>query len=251
MKKILLSFPIILMITIFFYPTISNSNSTGSPGGKTGSPNDISNCMACHTDAQTGQSATITTNIPSTGYEPGVIYSITVMINSSGVFGINGFEITCEDNTTNSKAGSFAISNPNSTQFTNNGNAVTHTYSGNSLQSWSFNWVAPISGTGNITFYAALIEGGYPMGNSGDIFSTTTLSFNESIVNSSINSSKVDDFSYNFFCKTITSNTNISVYDIKGKLVLTSNSRFTDISHLNTGTYILRSEEKSQIVILN
>ena len=157
MKKILLSFPIILMITIFFYPTISNSNSTGSPGGKTGSPNDISNCMACHSDAQTGQSATITTNIPSTGYEPGVIYNITVMINSSGVFGINGFEITCEDNTTNSKAGSFAISNPNSTQFTNNGNAVTHTYSGNTLESWSFNWLAPISGTGDITFYAALI----------------------------------------------------------------------------------------------
>lgn len=251
MKKILLSLPIILIITFFLHPKISNSNSTGSPGGKTGSPSDISNCMACHTDSQTAQAATITTNIPSTGYEPGNIYNITVMINTSGVFGVNGFEITCEDNTTNSKAGSFAITNPNITKFTNNSNAVTHTYAGNSLESWSVNWEAPISGTGDITFYAALIEGRYPMGNSGDIFSTTTLSFNESIVNSTINSSKMDDFSFNFLSKTIVSKTNISVYDIKGKLILNTNSRLTDISHLNSGTYILKTKEKSQIVILN
>ncbi len=251
MKKILLTFPIFLMTIIFFYPTISNSNSTGSPGGKTGSPNDISNCMACHTDAQTGQSATITTNIPSTGYEPGVTYSITVMINSSVVFGVNGFEITCEDNITNSKAGSFAITNPNTTKFTNNGNAVTHTYAGNSLESWSFNWIAPISGTGNITFYAAFIQGSYPVGNSGDLFSTATLSFNESIINSTISSNKMEEFSFNFLSKTIVSKTNVLVYDIKGKLVLSTNSRLTDISHLNSGTYILKSKEKSQIVILN
>ena len=34
-------------------------------------------------------------------------------------------------------------------------------------------------------------------------------------------------------------------------LVLTTNSRLTDISHLNTGIYILRSEERSQKIILN
>ena len=89
------------------------------------------------------------------------------------------------------------------------------------------------------------------MGNSGDLFSTTTLSFNEAIVNSTLNPSKRDDFIFNLFSKTIESSTTISVYDIKGELVLTTNSRLTDISHLNTGIYILRSEERSQKIILN
>ena len=253
MQKTLTLIPttLALALAILFYPTTSNSNSTGSPGGKTGSPNDIGNCMACHSDAQTGQGATITTNIPSTGYEPGNTYNITIMINTVGGFGINGFEVTCEENTTNSKAGSFGITNPTSTQFTNNGSAVTHTTGGNNSGSWSFNWVAPIAGTGNITFYGAFIEGAYPMGNSGDLFSTTTLSFNEAIVNSTLNPSKRDDFIFNLFSKTIESSTTISVYDIKGELVLTTNSRLTDISHLNTGIYILRSEERSQKIILN
>ena len=40
MKRYLLIIPITIALAIFFYPTTSNSNSTGSVGGKTGSPND-------------------------------------------------------------------------------------------------------------------------------------------------------------------------------------------------------------------
>ena len=47
---------------------------------------------------------------------------------------------------------------------------------------WSFNWEAPLSGTGNVTFYGAFIEAGYPIGlNQGDYFSSTTLSASEFI----------------------------------------------------------------------
>ena len=92
MKKYLLIIPITIALAIFFYPTTSNSLSTGSPGGKTGSPNDIGNCMGCHTDAQQGQGATITTNIPSTGYEAGNTYNITAVLNGSVPQNISGFE---------------------------------------------------------------------------------------------------------------------------------------------------------------
>ena len=160
MKKHLLIIPVSIALVIFFYPTTSNSNSTGSVGGKTGSPTDGANCTQCH-GAQQGQGATITTDIPSTGYEPGNIYNITVGLNPVVGSDPNGFEVTCEDNTTNTKAGSFGITNPTYTQFTNNSSAVTHTTAGNSLGTWSFNWVAPIAGTGDITFYGAFIEAGY------------------------------------------------------------------------------------------
>ena len=47
---------------------------------------------------------------------------------------------------------------------------------------WSFDWEAPLSGTGNVTFYGAFIEAGYPIGlNQGDYFSSTTLSASEFI----------------------------------------------------------------------
>ena len=44
MKKHLLIIPVSIVLAIFFYPTTSNSNSTGSVGGKTGSPTDGSSC---------------------------------------------------------------------------------------------------------------------------------------------------------------------------------------------------------------
>ena len=67
MNKLLTSLCIIFGLLISLYPTISTSNSTGSPGGKTGSPSDVSNCMGCHSDAGAGDGADISTNIPNDG----------------------------------------------------------------------------------------------------------------------------------------------------------------------------------------
>jgi len=250
MKKPLLLIPITIALVIFFYPTTSNSNSTGSIGGKTGSPIDGANCTQCHA-AQQGQGATITTDIPSTGYEPGNIYNITATINSGlGNGGPNGFEVTCEENTNGTKAGSFGTSDPINTQFTNNSNAVTHTAAGNSLNTWNLTWEAPMAGTGDITFYGAFIEGSYPMGNLGDLFNSTTVSFNEAIVNSTINLSEENNFTFNSANNTIETINTVSVYDINGKLAFITNEKLTNISYLYKGIYILKSENKTQKIII-
>ncbi len=250
MRKSLLLIPVTIALVIFFYPTTSNSNSTGSVGGKTGSPTDGTNCTQCH-GAQQGQGATITTDIPSTGYEPGNIYNITATINSGlGTGGPNGFEVTCEENTNDTKAGSFGTSDPINTQFTNNSNAVTHTAAGNSLNTWSLTWEAPMAGTGDITFYGAFIEGGYPIGNQGDLFNSTTVSFNEAIVNSTINLSEENNFTFNSANNTIETINTVSVYDINGKLVFFTNEKLTNISYLNKGIYILKSENKTEKIII-
>jgi len=177
MKKYIFILGSIIAIAILFYPTTSNSNSTGSVGGKTGSPMDNSDCTSCHNVLSTTVSTTdISSNIPSTGYIPGNTYTITT---SSWA---DGFEITCEENTGNTKTGTFFNTNPSTTQLVNNGDAITHTAAGNLLNSWSFDWEAPSGGTGDVTFYGAFITAGYPIGsNVGDYLTLNTLSVIEFI----------------------------------------------------------------------
>ena len=182
MKKILLLFSIIITVLILLYPENSNSTSTGSPGGKTGSPMDNSNCTSCHSTTPLSGS-TITTNIPTNGYVPGTVYTITANITSGGGgFNLQGFELTSEENTTNTKIGTFFITDASTTQLVNNGNAVTHTAGGNNLSTWNFDWEAPSSASGDVTFYGAFIEAGYPSGNTGDYFSDYTLTVSPSCV---------------------------------------------------------------------
>ena len=252
MKKLLLFITITLTIAIFFYPKSSTSTSTGSPGGKTGSPTDGVNCTQCH-NAGSGSGATITSNIPSTGYVPGAVYTITTNVAQTGINKF-GFEITAEKNTGGDKTGTFFVTNSTQTKLVNSNTAITHKAAGNSgtnSKSWSMDWQAPTSGTGAVTFYGAYIGANGNNNNSGDTYHSASLTFDEAIVNSTINLSVKNDFIFNTLSKTIESNTTISIYDISGKLVLMTTSNTTNISHLKTGTYILKSAEKIQKIILN
>jgi len=176
MKKITFILGSIIAIAILFYPQSSISLITGSPGGMTGSPMDNSDCTTCHSPSAPATVSTthITSNIPSNGYTPGNTYTITT---SSWA---DGFEITCEENTGNTKIGTLFNTNTSTTQLVNNGNAITHTADGISSNTWSFNWEAPSIGTGDITFYGAFIEIGYPGGsNTGDYLTLSTLGISE------------------------------------------------------------------------
>ena len=178
MKKSIFIFGAIIVVAILFYPQATISKLTGSPGGKTGSPMDNSDCTSCHSVLGTTVSTTnITSNIPITGYVPGNTYTITASLNNLEE---NGFEITCEENTNNTKTGTFFNTNAIENQLVNNGNSITHTAAGSSSNTWSFDWEAPSIGTGNITFYGAFITAGYPGGsNLGDYLTLSTLSASE------------------------------------------------------------------------
>ena len=185
MKKNTFILGSIIAIAILFYPQSIIGKLTGSPGGKTGSPMDNSDCTSCHNIQGTTVTTThISSNIPSNGYIPGNTYIITANLNASGPL---GFEITCEENTSNTKTGTLFNTDPITTQLVNNGNAITHTTAGNSLNTWSFDWEAPSIGTGDITFYGAFIVAGYPIGsNMGDYLTLSTLSISEYTMPSAI-----------------------------------------------------------------
>ena len=255
MKKPLLIIPITIALAIFFYPTTSNSNSTGSVGGKTGSPTDGGSCTQCHY-AGLGAGATITTNIPPNGYVPKQVYTITANIQGSN--DQYGFEITSEEvsNFGSAKTGTFFITNNTETKLTNNNKAVTHKLGGTQglgMKSWSMDWEAPVSGTGAVTFYGAFIEGNMNQMNTGDTYHPAAFTVDEAIISSTNNIPSRSSIIFNSINKTIKllNKAEISVYNIEGKLVLSSNNKFTSLAHLSNGIYILKAGNKTQKIILN
>ena len=262
MKRYLLIIPITIALAIFFYPITSNSNAAGSVGGKTGSPNDvtnfnINNCTGCHY-AGVGTGATITSDIPSSGYVPGNVYTITANINQSGINKF-GFEITSEEtNFGSAKKGTFFITNSTETQQVNNNTAITHKAGGttgvNNSKSWSFNWQAPgfASSTGGVIFYGAFIGANGDGDNTGDTYHAATYTINEASTSTN-NISSENQIIFNQITKTIESvdNSKLSVYDMKGKLMLSSSMKYTSLSNLSNGIYIIKSEKNSQKILIN
>jgi len=258
MHKFLSFTTIITTIIILSYPTISNSNTSGSVGAKTGSPSDGASCTQCHYSA-TENGAIITSNIPADGYIPGELYTINVDITQTGISKF-GFEITSEESNFGSeKKGTFIVTNSIETKLVNNNNSITHTTAGttgaNSTKNWSFDWQAPgfASSTGGVTFYAALIGANGDGGNSGDTYHTATLSIDESSTSSTNNLTKKEKISFNANTKEIEviDNQGILVYNMQGKIILESNKRITKLDHLNPGNYIIKSTEERLKIILN
>ncbi len=255
MKKLLLIIPISLALAIFFYPTTSNSNNGGSPGGKSGSPNDNSNCTGCH-NSNTGNNASISSNIPASGYVPEQTYTITATVNQSGINKF-GFELTAEENNTSSaKTGTFYITNSSETKSVNNNTAVSHKGSGtagtNNSRTWTMDWKAPSAGNiGGVTFYGGFIAANGNNNDNGDTFHATTLTVNEANTNTINNLVLNKNFTFNNNTKSIIANSPISLYSINGKLVKSSKQKTTNISDLKQGIYIIKSEHKTQKIILN
>jgi hypothetical protein len=252
MKKYLLLIPISIALTIFFYPTTSNSNGTGSPGAKTNSPMDGGNCTGCHSGTLNSGvgTATITSDIPVNGYVIGNTYTITLTGVKANCIKF-GFELTAENG--NSKSGDFMITD-NTTKLVNANNAVTHQSSGtsgNGSKNWTMNWTPTANSNGNTTFYASLLFSNANSNNNGDNVFTTSLSVNEEVVNAISDNNLQTSFTYNSVTKTVETTHAILVYDISGKLVLTTKEKSTTISHLKNGIYILKSENKTQKIILN
>ncbi|MCX6266585.1 MAG: T9SS type A sorting domain-containing protein, partial [Bacteroidetes bacterium] len=122
----------------------------GAPSGNTGSPGDGQDCTSCHSGSATTATGWITSNIPALGYTAGTTYNITVSVPGSGS---KGFQVSPQ-NAAGTLLGTLIAGT--GTKTTGTGKYMTHTGSSSSdPATWTFQWTAPASGTGNVTFYGA------------------------------------------------------------------------------------------------
>ncbi|HEV8427367.1 MAG TPA: PQQ-dependent sugar dehydrogenase [Pyrinomonadaceae bacterium] len=152
--------------------------SAGPPAGYTGAPQEEPEaCAECHVppDAGTGK---ISITAPQT-YVPGQTYAITVTHTNPDPTRLRwGFELTVLDTASDEKAGTLQ-STDGLTQVLNNAGPnsarqyIEHTAAGTFIgqqngASWTFNWTAPPTDVGPVSFYAAGNQANNDGNTSGD-----------------------------------------------------------------------------------
>ena len=140
----------------------------GSPAGKTGAPGE-GNCTQCHAGmVNSGLTTSTLTSSGNNEYVPGNTYNLTLDIQNGSTK--NGFQIVVLDSISNSNAGNLTITDANNTKLIsgNNRSYISHKAPGTSLTNWSFDWTAPSSNVGPITFYYAYNVTNNASNSSGD-----------------------------------------------------------------------------------
>ena len=217
-----------IIIRVFFLSAIALvlytglcSYQTGAPDGFCGAPS--TNGFTCQKTCHSGPlpptlNGLITSNIPPSGYIPGNTYVITASIIRSGHTTF-GFEISPQDS-----AGTFLgtlVNNSTETQLVGStNNYVTHTLSGTNgadNKSWSFDWLAPSQGAGNLTFYGAFLAANGNGMDSGDSLFLSTFSVNENT--NGIAENPLDIFDVSIFPNPVSATLNISYSILEKKNV--------------------------------
>ena len=157
MKKVSVS----LILIILVLTTISTKvlRYTSGIAGYTGSPGEMS-CNSCHGGGSIAPSSAITLSTSPTfsnnEYSPGTVYDVSLHVSAAGY---SKWGFACEIlNSSNLSTGTVQVID-NEVQFINARSRVNATHTGpkpgTSGATFSFQWLAPLSGEGNVTFYLA------------------------------------------------------------------------------------------------
>jgi hypothetical protein len=161
---------IVFALALTMVASLSFGFSSGPPDGYCGNPPAFQNCTVCHISFPVNSgNGTLSITAPTT-YVPGVTYDIAVHLEDQDQSRW-GFELTTMD-ASNHQAGTIVITDPTNTQLSNNPipmpDFIKHTsagtHPGTQSGTWQFQWNAPESTTGTVTFYFA----GNAANNSGD-----------------------------------------------------------------------------------
>ncbi len=203
MKKWFASLIVVCMIFALQSLDVSrslHSSASGALAGHTGSPADGQTCArsGCHSSTAIPTMGLITSNIPPSGYIPGQTYTISATATDPNRVKF-GFQVSPQDASGN-YLGTMLVTNPSATKLTGV-KYITHTFGGTSApggtRTWSFDWVAPVAGTGDVTFYGAFNYSNNNSSTSGDQIRTSTLTVTEDV--STGISSADDPYSTNIY----------------------------------------------------
>ena len=159
------------IITITFLVSIALSNSGGVGGNYANNAPNSSNCTSCHSgSANSGNGSVTITGLPSDGYVPGDLYSLTIKVAGSHRDGY-GFQMASQVGNNNAGTFSLGTSSQNAELSGNKVQQSARTISGE----WIVEWLAPSSDVGDITFSASGLATGGASSNSGDNVYTSSV----------------------------------------------------------------------------
>jgi hypothetical protein len=273
-KKLLITATAIFSIAVFSFLNTENahSNAGAAPAGHTGSPGDGRSCATsgCHTGLTVqNQENLITSNIPLTGYLPGETYTITATVVASGVTRF-GFQVSPQF-TNGQLAGTLIATNSTETALVGSGKYITQRLQGTSgagQRSWSFDWVAPASGSGSLAFYGAFNATNNNGGSSGDQIILSALTVSEDLTSASVSLLKTKKFKFypnpasdQIFIESRASNdsfASLELMDLSGKSFVSKrlksengkfNLKFDNPSGIPSGVYLLLFESNGEKVV--
>ena len=176
-------------IFLFFMFNEMYTNTSGSPTGRSGGAGELTCATSsCHSGtANSGPgSTTVTSNAVGNEYIPGNTYTITVTVDQTGTSKFGFLTLVGYSATSDASTGTIQLTNTTETRIRTAGNRdyVTHRSSGVSgtdLKTWSFDWVAPPSMTGEVSFFVsgnATNNGG---NRTGDQIYTSSLTLTEQL----------------------------------------------------------------------
>lgn len=246
--------------------------------GRTGSPGETT-CVSCHDNFALnsgGGSITLSsTNLPGWEYIPGTNYHMvcTVARTGNNLFGMGLEALT----TANQNAGNLVITNPASTQIKTatvggvSRRNVVHTLNGgqgNGSKAFAFDWTAPTTNIGSVTFYYAGVaangDGDEAVGdyvyNGNQVVTPATASSVEEFAGPGELSVFPDPATDHFsiaYTLTTGRNVQVSLYDMQGRMVreLVAAPRsagrhvemISGLSDLGPGTYLLRTAMGAEV----
>lgn len=233
MKKVHIltfSYALILIAALTLITTESSTHPNAPDWGYTGAPTE-NTCgkSTCHNNTPNSGTGTLSITFDSQFYIPGNTYVVTVSTDEAGMSRF-GFETNCLD-ASNVKAGTATLINTTNTSSNNTVNNrwyVGHKSAG-ATKTWTFNWTAPVTNAGDLTFYVASLCANGNNNSSGDHCYTTSAVFQPqpSAVNTVINSENnfqlvqnpvADKIEVNYTNNQI-GNTIIRLFDMSGRVV--------------------------------
>ncbi|MEM7659189.1 MAG: choice-of-anchor V domain-containing protein [Bacteroidota bacterium] len=166
--------PQLLVILVFLFVTLTGAivKINQAPVRRTNAPGEQS-CGGCHAGNVNTGPGSVSLALPANGYVPGQTYTLTHDVTDATFNNVRfGFTTTALDGS-DLKAGDFANLMGNNTSVQSSlvgGN--TRAYMGhvqaNSSNTWSYEWTAPASPVGDITFYTVSVVANGNSGTSGD-----------------------------------------------------------------------------------
>lgn len=245
------------------YQSIGIEGYTGSPGE--------SNCRSCHSDFPLNDpKGSIKITAPTLinwNYTPGETYVINVTISRAGakVFGFDFEALT----SANIDAGTLSIINNDPSilvlKAKNGRTNVIHLIDGGKTansHTFSFNWAAPRTSVGTITFYATGNATNNNNSTSGDYTYATTQTLSNTVnvmeqmnenTNISLYPNPANDYVYIKNETNATEKMNLNIFDVAGKLILTEKNLISNnvinIAALPKGNYVFRVEKNSGVEV--